>query len=299
MNLRRLEQLVALAEERSFVKAAERTHLSQPALTRGIQNLEHELGIRLFDRTPQGVVPTAAGQQLINRARRVLFEARGLRRDAALIRNHEMGEVRFGAGSYPSAILLPDVLGTLMSEYPHLQIKVEVNDWATLLRKVETEELDFAVVERRTVPHDSALESQPLSKEAAGWYVRRGHPLADGRAVATRDLGDYPLVSVPLPETARNRLKRRLGQSPGEALALSLECNDLVTLREVVTRTDAVLSATPSVCRAQVAAGRLVRLNIQDSHQEVELAVARLANRTLSPAAHKALSLIQAWADQH
>ena len=78
MNLRRLEQLIALAEEGSFVRAAERTHLSQPALTRSIQHLEHDLGIRLFDRTRQGVVPTAAGQQLVDRARRVLFEVRGL-----------------------------------------------------------------------------------------------------------------------------------------------------------------------------------------------------------------------------
>lgn len=56
MDLRRLEQLVALAEEGSFVRAAERSHLSQPALTRGIQNLEHELGMKLFDRDRKSVV---------------------------------------------------------------------------------------------------------------------------------------------------------------------------------------------------------------------------------------------------
>jgi len=293
MNLRQLEQLVALAEEGAFVKAAERAHLSQPALTRSIQNLEHELGIRLFDRTRQGVVPTAAGQQLVDRARRVLFEARGLRRDADLIRNHEMGEVRFGAGSYPSAILLPDVLASLMNDYPDLKVKAEVNDWATLLDKVVREELDFAVVERRTVPHDAPLETRLLSVEAAGWYVRGGHPLAERRGLRTRDLRGYPLVSVPLPAAARNHLRRKLGQTHGETLALSVECNDLLTLREVVTRTDAVLSATPSVCAQAVSEGRLTRLDIDDSHQKVEFAVAHLAHRTLSPAAQTVISLIE------
>lgn len=296
MNLRKLDQLVALAEEGSFIKAAERTHLSQSALTRGIQNLEHEFGIRLFDRTSKGVVPTTAGQQLINRARRVLLEARGLRHDAELIRNHDMGEVRFGAGSYPAAILLPDVLSSLLNEHPHLQVKVEVSDWATLLDKVEREELEFAVVVRRTVPHDSPLETISLSEEEAGWYVNRDHPLAGRGAIATRELSDYPLVSVPLPDATRARLKRRLGQAPGEALALSLECNDLPTLRDVVTRTHSVLSATPSVCRGLVEAGQIVRLDIQDSHQSVKLAVVRLANRTLSPAARKALDLVETWA---
>jgi DNA-binding transcriptional LysR family regulator len=293
MNFRRLEQLVALAEEGSFVKAAERCHLSQPALTRGIQALERDLGVRLFDRTSRKVVLTRAGQQLVDRARRVLFEARGLQRDADLIRNHELGGVRFGAGSYPAAILLPDVLTLLTNDYPGLKVKVEVNDWATLLDKVLDERLDFAIIDRRTVPPDAHLTTRRLAVEAAGWYVRAGHPLAARASLTTPELRDYPLVSVPLPEPVKSRLQRKLRLAPGEALALSVECNDLLTLREVVTGSNAVLSATPSLCRQALAEGRLVRLNINDSHQSVEFAVTRLAQRTLSPAARQTLSLIE------
>tara|TARA_R110001606_G_scaffold1937_23_gene8048 strand:+ start:3821 stop:4768 length:948 start_codon:yes stop_codon:yes gene_type:complete len=293
MNLRRLEQLVALAEEGSFVKAAARSHLSQPALTRAIQGLERELGVQLFDRAHQGVVLTPAGRRLVDRARRVLFEARGLKRDADLIRNDQLGEVRFGAGSYPAAILLPDVLATLMEEHPDLNLNVEVNDWATLLRKVTEEVLEFAVVERRTVPAQALLETRLLSVEAAGWYVRTGHPLAARARLATRDLLPYPLVSVPLPDAARAGLQRKLGLTPGEKLTLGIECNDLHVLREVVTRSDAVLSATATLCRREVAEGRLVRLNIDDSHQSVEFALVQPAGHTPTPAAAKTIALIE------
>lgn len=293
MNLRRLEQLVILAEEGSFVRAAERAHLSQPALTRGIQSLERELGVRLFDRDRQGVVPTPAGRRLLDRARRILFEARGLRRDAERLRHDELGEVRFGAGSYPAAILLPDVLATLLHEYPDLNVKAEVNDWATLLRKVEDEALDFAVVERRTLSPDARLETRLLSVEEAGWYVRAGHPLAGRGSLALRELRPYPLVSVPLPATARSQLQRRLGLAPGEALSLGIECNDLNALREVVTRSDAVLSATATLCRREVARGRMVRLAIHEGQPRVEFAAVWPSHRDLSPAARKALSLIE------
>lgn len=293
MDLRRLEQLVALAEEGSFVRAAERSHLSQPALTRGIQNLEHELGVKLFDRDRHGVVPTAAGRRLVDRARRVLFEARGLQRDADLLRQDQLGEVRFGAGSYPAAILLPEVLVTLVNNYPDINVKVEVNDWATLQRKVVEEELEFAVIERRTVPPDAPLEAHPISVEQAGWYVRTGHPLAEHNSLTTRELRGYPLVSVPLPPTILGRLQRRLGLAPGEALGLGIECNDLYALREVVLHSDAILSATATLCRKEVADGLMVRLNVPDNHQKVEFAVVQPAHQSLTPAARRTVALIE------
>lgn len=293
MDLRRLEQLVALAEEGSFVRAAERTHLSQPALSRGIQNLEQELGVQLFDRARQGVVPTPAGRRLLDRARRVLFEARGLHRDADLLRHGQLGEVYFVAGSYPSSILLPDVLATLMAEYPDMNIKAEVNDWGTLLRKMTNEEMDFAVLARRAVPPEAQLETRRLWVETAGWYARTDHPLAGRSPLTARELLSYPLASVPLPSGARADLQRNLGLAPGEKLALGIESNDLSALRQVMLRSDVVLRATATLCRHEVAVGRAVRLDVKDSGQKVEFVVVRPAHRTLTPAARKTIALIE------
>ena len=78
MDLKRLGHLVALADECHFARAAERVHLSQPAFSRSIQTIESDLGMRLFDRESGQVKPTPAGAFLIERARRLLFDARCL-----------------------------------------------------------------------------------------------------------------------------------------------------------------------------------------------------------------------------
>ena len=87
MDLRRLEHLLALAEERHFGRAADQVHLSQPAFSRSIQAVEAELELRLFDREIGDVRPTPAGQFVIERARRLLFDARCLARDVELFRD--------------------------------------------------------------------------------------------------------------------------------------------------------------------------------------------------------------------
>ena len=103
MNLKRLEHLIAVAEEGSVAGAARRVHLSQPALTRSIQALELEAGMPLCDRGTRGVMLTAAGRMVVERARRILFETRCLTRDLTLVRQHVIGNVHFGLGPYSVA----------------------------------------------------------------------------------------------------------------------------------------------------------------------------------------------------
>jgi Transcriptional regulator len=98
MNLRQLEHVVALAEEGSFARAAVRVHLSQPALSRSIQAIEEHLDMVLFDRSTREVRITPAGQTVVQRARKVLFEARCLLRDVDLLKSHDLGSVNFGSG---------------------------------------------------------------------------------------------------------------------------------------------------------------------------------------------------------
>ena len=98
MNLRRLSHVVGLADTLHFARAAEVAHLSQPAFSRSIQAIESELGIRLFDRDVGDVRPTPAGEFVIERARKLLFEARCLQRDVDLYRDSQLGDTAFGVG---------------------------------------------------------------------------------------------------------------------------------------------------------------------------------------------------------
>jgi DNA-binding transcriptional LysR family regulator len=118
MDLKHLAHLVALADERHFARAAERVHLSQPAFSRSIQALERALGQRLFDRDAGELRPTPAGVFLIERARRLLFDARCLQRDAELYAQSNFGDAALGAGPFPAATLMPRVLPELRRRYP-------------------------------------------------------------------------------------------------------------------------------------------------------------------------------------
>ena len=297
MNLKRLEHLVAVAEEGSLAAAARRVHLSQPALTRSIQALEDEAGAVLFDRGARGVTLTTVGRMVTERARRVLFEAGCLARDLALVRQHEIGSVRIGLGAFPAAILLPDLLTELHRQWPKLRIATEVSHPAALLESLLAEQVDFVVIEQSTVPTAAELEVVRLPAGPGGVYARAGHPLASG-PVSLAALREAALVSVVFPPETHERLRKLLRCKPGEELPFQVESNDFRALTHLVRHADALLLAPARAVREElVEAGRLVALDIPELRDiTMQFAVVWLAQRTLSPAAERAVAVIEAVA---
>jgi DNA-binding transcriptional LysR family regulator len=294
MSVRRLSHVVALAEELSFARAAERVHLSQPALSRSIQAIEEELGLRLFDRATRGVAVTHAGKMVVERARRVLFEAKRLARDVELLKSHEAGEVRMALGPYPAMVLMPDLLVEFARRHPAVEIKVEVNQGMQMVDMLLAEQIDFLVADRRVLPDNPALAIKRMKRSEGGWYARAGHPLAHGGPVPVSALRDYPLVSVALPPYMRAAVHRLLKIRSHEKIAVQLECNDAQVLKSFVEQTDALFFATSVSVRRELAAGTLERIDVHDAPQmSLELAIVVLAERTVSPAGEVALALAE------
>lgn len=294
MNLKRLEHLIAVAEEGSVAGAARRVHLSQPALTRSIQALELEAGMPLCDRGTRGVMLTAAGRMVVERARRILFETRCLTRDLTLVRQHVIGNVHFGLGPFPAAALLPHILRGLHDNWPKLQVAAEVSNAPALLAALQAETLDFVVLERRTIPQSADLEVRRLRPEHAGFFVRPSHPLCSEREVTPSQLREAAMVSAPFPPRGHAAFRRLLGCRPDERLPLQLESNDLHALTLLARQSDVILLAPVRALTAEVDAGDLVQLEVGDTAtMAMEFSVAYLAQRTLSPAASRALDAIE------
>ena len=152
MDLKRLQHLVALADERNFSRAAERVHLSQPAFSRSVQAAEAELGLHLFDRGNLEVTCTSAGHFFIERARELLFNSRCLERDLRLFRDQSIGDLAIGVGPFPAATIVPALMIELRARYPGINSRVEVNNWKYLVEHLRSEELDFFVADVRDVP---------------------------------------------------------------------------------------------------------------------------------------------------
>ena len=292
INSRRLVHLVALAEEGSFARAAERVHLSQPAFSRSIQALEEEFDIKLFDRAARGVSTTAAGRLLVERARRVLFEARCLFRDVDLIKADALGEVKVGLGPYAAAILFPDLLVEFARQFPAIKVSIEIGEAGALMETLRSERADFVVVDRRETAIAPDVTMHRLTGHDGGWYVRPGHPLLARGPVALAALREFPLVSVPLSVFMEDALRRLLKFRAHETIPVQLECNDVAVLKDVVACTDAVVFCTGSSVQRDPEAQRLERVSIIHPRKlGLQFALVCLADRTQSAAADAALTL--------
>lgn len=178
MDIKRLTHIVALADKRNFARAAERSNLTQPALTRSIQAAEAELGLRLFDRGGTEVTPTPAGEFVLERARRLVFDSRCLSRDMELYPDRRLGDTAFGVGPFPAATLLAPLLVGLRESFPGINLRVEVGNWDLLARRLRDEDIEFFIADTRDLPHDPSLLVRALRREPGSFYVRAGHPRA-------------------------------------------------------------------------------------------------------------------------
>lgn len=274
MDLKRLNHLLALADERHFGRAAERVHLSQPALSRSIQALESETGQRLFDRDRGDVRPTPAGEFLIQRARQLLFDARSLERDMALYGDSQLGSIAFGVGPFPAAMLMHQVLPQLRLQHPQVALRVEVNNWQILQARLRTEAIEFFVADIRNFSADEDLLIRPLGQVSAGFFVRPQHPLA-GRELTMSELPGYGVATTRLPAVVKT-----------EALPIMVECDDVALLKSVAINTDTILGVIHGAVLEDVQAGRLVELRIVDQPAlHSEIGVVSLPDRSLSPSA--------------
>ncbi|HSI56604.1 MAG TPA: LysR family transcriptional regulator [Ideonella sp.] len=144
MELYQLKTFVAIAQERSLTRAAERVFTSAPAVSAQIKALEDELGVKLFDRTARGMQLTEAGARLLDEAERTLDSATRMRSAAAQLRGAAQGVVRFGTVSDPLAMRLGEVLVKLAERHPQVTLQLQQGLSSELLAMVQRGELDCA-----------------------------------------------------------------------------------------------------------------------------------------------------------
>ncbi|HEY1918760.1 MAG TPA: LysR family transcriptional regulator [Streptosporangiaceae bacterium] len=188
LDLRRLRYFVTVAGELSFTRAASLLHMTQPALSRQISALEHDLGTRLFERDRRGTSLTAAGQQLLGDAVPLLAASAVLQRRTRLAGR---GPARFAVGFMPGVHATP-IIREFAVRAPHLNIDV--------VHTSVTDQLDYLIDGRvdvcfvRLPLADDMLELLPLFPEPRVVAVPDDHPAAGSTAIAIRQLFDLPLL---------------------------------------------------------------------------------------------------------
>jgi DNA-binding transcriptional LysR family regulator len=203
MELSQLRYFVTIAETQSFTQAAARLHVSQPALSYQIKQLENELGARLFERTSRRVSLTLDGRAFLPLAQSVLSKA-----DEALHVMEERlgvtaGEVTFGAIPSVGAQVVPHILSTFRSNFPGVAVHLLEAGTQKLERSVVDGEADFAIVSTPSTPE--RFELTPLMTEELLLVVSGDHELAGRPSVSIRQLAaeDFILLGNSFTLTAQ------------------------------------------------------------------------------------------------
>ncbi|HYW56044.1 MAG TPA: LysR family transcriptional regulator [Polaromonas sp.] len=290
MDLKRLNHLIALADERNFGRAATRVNLSQPAFSRSIQAAETEMGLQLFDRGNADIACTPAGAFVVQRARKVVMESRQLEREVDLYRNRMMGDLAFGVGAFPAATFLPQLMIDLRTRFPGVNSRVHVNNWRYLVEHLKKEEIDFFVSDIRDVPRDANFSITPIGRQRGRFYVRAGHPLLQRPVVRIADVSPYGLGTGRLPAQAAEGLLKLLGRSEEDGLPVAVECDDIHLLKRITLATDTVMIGTEIIMRHELATGLMKPLELQGlPRMYAQIGVVALRGRSYSPMAEYAV----------
>ncbi|MFV8753799.1 LysR substrate-binding domain-containing protein [Nannocystaceae bacterium ST9] len=191
-TLRQLESFVAVAELLSFRRAAERVHVSQPALSAQIAQLEEQLGVSLFERDRRGVMLTEAGRSLLPRARTILADVQRLIDTAAGHDDPLRGVLRLGVIPTVAPYLLPSVLPRLRAAYPQLRLYLREDLTERLLADLAAGELDLVLLACEAELGE--VETLPLFRDRFLLAVPADHPLADRATLGQRDLEDQQVL---------------------------------------------------------------------------------------------------------
>lgn len=194
MELRHARYFLAVAEELNFTRAAARLHVAQSALSLQVRDLEHELGVALFERTSRQVRLTAAGRTLRPEAQRLVEQAAGLLQRARAVRDGVEGEVRVGLIPPAATGLVAAGLRRFSQARPQVRLTVEWGMMDPLLNRLGAGELD--VVVGRPPPRGGGWQYAKLVEERQGLAVPEGHPLATREAVRWRDLAAVRVLLV-------------------------------------------------------------------------------------------------------
>ncbi|MBR4657376.1 MAG: LysR family transcriptional regulator [Oscillospiraceae bacterium] len=177
MDLKELEYVVAIADEGSISRAAERLYMAQSSLSQFLARYEAELGARLFYRRGGGVSPTPAGAVFLPKAREMLRQYQQVKAELKEADFARGGVIQFGISSFRGAALIPPVLKRFRAEYPLIDVIIHEHNTNILTRKIAAGELDLALV--ALPPGEKPSHSETVLKDEVVLVVNRSHPMME------------------------------------------------------------------------------------------------------------------------
>jgi DNA-binding transcriptional LysR family regulator len=295
VEFNRLKHLLAVVDHGGFRRAAEAIHLTQPALTKSIKNLEEAFGTQLLDRRPRAVVPTPFGEIVIERARKILADLDQMKREVDLLKGFESGMLMVGCDPYVARGVMAPALSNLVTAHPKLRYEVEVQGWSVLRERLLNRQIDLHVGAPPEI-YGEEVYTIEFNLSPVAYFCRAGHPLTLKPGFPPEELLLYPRIGIEALPAWTRMYAELYGFEPESDEALHFrfaKSNDWEILKTIVRMTDSVSAGPREVVEDELDAGVLQELVFDIPDVELRATVAYLRDRVLPPAAEALINEIE------
>ena len=289
MDLGQLETFLAVAEEKSFSRAAKRLHRTQPAVSQVIRNLEEEVGELLLDRSSRDGTLTDAGRLLQEYAQELLNLRNEARQSLVELRQLQKGRLTIAANEYTSLYLL-QVLHEFRREHPMIHITIQRALASKVPQHLQEHAAELGTVSFR--PEDPQLRSIVVYRDELAFVVPPTHPLAAAGNVNIRQLGAEVFVAHNVPSPYRAKVLQAFARHK-TPLNMDVEMPTIDSIKKFVAMGNGVALVPGLAVEHEIARGELVRVPVSELNFERRLRIIYRRNATLSHAAQAFLKIVE------
>ena len=285
MNLKQLELFVTIASTGSFSKGAEAACVTQSTASQHIATLEELCGVRLFDRTGRGAVPTEAGKIMLTHAQQVLKSMKEVEQAMLQFRRADGVELSIGGSTIPGTYLLPKAVAALRVSDPGISVKVEIGDSSEILVKLREEHIEIGII--GATADERQFTSESLGPDVILLVARAGHSWCERSEIQPEELLNEPIVMREKGSGTNDVVDealRRQGIKTAD-LKVSSVMSSSEAIRQAVLAGCGVAFISELAVREDLKNGELVAINLAGISITRTFSLVSRKGRVLSPAA--------------
>jgi DNA-binding transcriptional LysR family regulator len=293
LKTRQMALLMAIDETRNLHQTALATHMSQPAASKMLKDMEELFGVALFERLPRGMRPTVYGDTLTRHVRMALDNLAQGQSALAALQAGLSGQVNLGVILTPSMTLVPQAIAATKAEAPQLSIGVDVGTSDVLVDGLKRGRLDFLIARIPAQEEDLNLVFENLSEETECAVVRPGHPMLQHSTLSLQDIASSTWILSPRGSILRHQfdmLFRRHGLLPPTQV---VETTAMSVIKALLQQTDFLHLMPLEVARYYAACGELTILPVELACNMESYGLILRADQVLSPGASLLLGAIR------
>ncbi len=282
IRLTQLRLLVAISEHGSLARAALNLHVTQPAATKTLRQLEEAVGEQLVSRSSGGSLLTPTGEILCKRARLILAELMDAEQELGLWHSGGAGHVVIGALPVAAPMLIPQALKALAVLAPRVTVEVIEGPYDSMFRELVAGKIDM-LVGRAWPGEETGVMTDVMYDSTFRLNVRAGHPLSQRKRLTLKDTTAYPWILPPPSAHTRGAIEDMLRHAGLALPTHPVETTSYLVIRSMLMDSDMIAALPTEVMDAEQKQGLIVSLPLRLDLRLPPIGIVRLSKRTPSP----------------